>query len=55
MSPTREQWLEMWESIKKIESDSQALKTTNILRYRSMLINIDRIKSLIQDVIGQME
>lgn len=53
MSLTRAQWEDMWEIVKKIEANAKTLKTP-ITRQR-ILNNVERIKSLIQLVIGQME
>lgn len=52
MSLTREQWLEMWISIKKIESEIYFFPMRNV---RVMRPEVDKIKSQIQSVIGQME
>ena len=54
MSLTRDQWCEMWESIKRIEQIShnflKAEPTKSAIKYE-----VNKIKTLIQDVIGKME
>jgi hypothetical protein len=53
-SLTRDQWCEMWESIKRIEQIShnflKAEPTKSAIKYE-----VNKIKTLIQDVIGKME
>lgn len=55
MSLTREQWLEMWESAKKIERLADYLYFTNLIRSNEIKVEIRFIKAQIQSVIGQME
>lgn len=54
MSLTRAQWIEMWDSIKRIEDTAQkflkAEPTKSAIKYE-----VGKIKVLIQFVIGQME
>lgn len=52
MSLTREEWNEMWKSIKYIEGIAIHLHTP---RKDLILMETRKIKELIQQVIGQME
>lgn len=53
MSLTREQWVEMWKSIKKIEAQSYGLISE--AKKKIILAEVKKIKKQIQEVIGQME
>ena len=64
MSLTRNQWIEMWASIKLIEALSHELANSQFehvprrtirSKMNQNLIEIQKIKDAIQDVIGQME
>lgn len=58
MSLTKEQWVEMWESVTSIENEIKLLKKGSkpiFLVIRNIELDIDDIKKLIQSVIGQME
>lgn len=61
MSLTRDEWAEMWDSIKKIEFASKDLISTKIefqnRRHYSNLIlrEVKSIKDKIESVVGQME
>jgi len=53
MSLTREQWIELWNSIKVIESMTAQITTSHVKA--RIIKEIRYIKSEIQSVIGQME
>lgn len=53
MSLTREQWIEMWDSAKKIEVNANKLKSPPTKQV--ILYEVKKIKEQIQEVIGQME
>jgi hypothetical protein len=55
MSLTRDEWLQMWESIKKIERLADYLYFTNLIRSNEIKRECEFIKKQIQSVIGQME
>ena len=55
MSLTRAQWEEMWASICRIEQNALSTKTTNFIRAQRIMTEVRLIKSMIQEVIGQME
>lgn len=54
MSLTRNQWINMWEEIKKIERLTFSIHTT-ARKKEEILIEVGKIKGKIQEVIGQME
>jgi len=60
MSLTREEWKEMWKSIKKIERTFISIPdvTTTRQKIRDIVVarlEVDKIKNQIESVIGQME
>ena len=54
MSLTRAQWVNMWESIKRIEALTKNLNY-NAIKREQVRNEVDHIKGLIEQVIGQME
>lgn len=54
MSLTREQWEEVWRSIKEIEKDARSLKVSTWQR-ESILEEVKFIKEKIESVVGQQE
>lgn len=55
MSLTRDEWAQMWESIRKIERLADYLYFTNRLRSIEIKSEAQKIKNQIQSVVGQME
>lgn len=66
MSLTRNQWIEMWETVKMIEAECNHLKFHTIhlqhipvaiprQKVRAILKETVKIKNAIESVIGQME
>lgn len=59
MNPNRNEWLEMWNSIKIIEGLASALQLSpdslNKRTGKAVAIQVNKIKKQIESVIGQME
>jgi hypothetical protein len=53
-SLTRDEWIEMWESVKRLERIANSLDFHNIRKQR-ILAETAKMKEKIQEVIGQME
>lgn len=53
MSLTRAQWIEMWDSARKLEKLAEELSTST--RKFLMQLEIEKLKKHIQSVIGQMK
>lgn len=57
MSLTDDQWQDMWEAIKRIEyaSDIYTLKNRTLKSREIIKKEVEKIKTLIQSVVGQLE
>jgi len=55
MSLTRNQWLEMWKHIKRVEETVIGDAHMLSIKRQRIMNEIHRIKELIQSVVGQLE
>lgn len=55
MSLTREQWLEMWDKLKRVEKDVKFAVEMPLIKRQRVLNNLEHVKIQVQSVIGQME